>query len=95
MSLTNVDPHRRSNRQHGFPATRPSSSVFQSRPCTSLEVGMFLLLARKAELELRRDDDKCNSFRSTKTVTGFSVFRKDIVIRHECSWRGNPKLEVD
>ena len=33
---------------------------------------MILLLARRAELEVRRDDDKCKSLRSTKNRFGLS-----------------------
>ena len=37
-----------------------------SRQCVSVELGMLLPSARRAELEVRRDDDKWNPLRSTE-----------------------------
>ena len=73
MNLTKFDPHRRSkNRQHCFLTTHPRSYGFSwSRQCISGELGMCLLSARRAELEIRRDDDKWNPLRSTRNQCGF------------------------
>ena len=54
------DPYRRANgRQRGFLATHPNLCAWSwSRQGNSVELGMFLLSERRAELEVERDDDK-------------------------------------
>ena len=72
MNLINFDPHRHSNnRQYGFLATRPNLCALSwSRQCVSMELGMFLLSARTAELEVRRDDDKWSHLPLTRSHWG-------------------------
>ena len=62
MSPRKFDPHLCSNTlQFGFLATRPGLYA-QSWSCQyiSVELRMFLLSARRAELEVRHDDDNCS-----------------------------------
>ena len=67
-NLTNFDPHRHSNnRQYVVLATRPGwYKWLWSRQCGSVEKGMFLLSARRVELEVRSDHDKRNPLPLTK-----------------------------
>ena len=55
MSLTNFDPRRYfNNRQFVFLATRSDSLV---PSCISKELGKLLLSTRRAEIEIRREDE--------------------------------------
>ena len=50
-----------------------TSKIVFVRLTTSIDavgLGMFLVSARRAELEARRDGDKCKSLRSTKNRDG-------------------------
>ena len=60
--------HQRSNnRLFGFLATHRRSYVFSwSRQSIAVTLVMIPPQAHRAELLVRRDDDKCNSLRSTK-----------------------------
>ena len=59
MNLTNFGPHRRANnRQYGFLATRSNLCKEPWSRQKNVVLGKFLLSARGAELEVRRDDDE-------------------------------------
>ena len=69
MSLTNFDPHRHSrSRQYGFLPRRPDLCA-QSWPrqCISVGLGMFLLLACRAQIEVQRDGDKWSHLAVTRS----------------------------
>ena len=72
MNLTDVDPRRHSNdRQYGFLASHPDLCQQPwSHRCTSVGLGIILLSERRAELEVRRDDNEWNHLPLTKNHHG-------------------------
>ena len=81
----NFDSHQCSNNHlHGIPARHPGSYMWSSsRQCISVELGMFLPSARRAERKVRRDDDECDALRST-SIAGISVIREFCPLAETC-----------